>query len=284
MNYKTFIFCITISIISRTLSMGEYYDDFPMPDSPLGTVLASESSSDAHAGSHHSDDEDAFAFFSKPQTINPALLQPALLQYVTVIPASPDYPMIEAAAIARAVAPEEEVEVLQENLPETKPSTTRRVKRHKITRWRAKFPCDYEGCTVTLATLDNLKRHQEHFHTRCAPERYECPKPNCNKTFAWDNGLAEHLKFFHAKKRTIICRKCCTQFKRNSELTRHLRIPHTAKFVAAARIRKRTYIPSTVTKQKRSLTTSAALIQKYLAAHPYETRSRSRAIQPPQPQ
>ena len=95
------------------------------------------------------------------------------------------------------------------------------------------FHCSF--CVKKFTTNNNLVVH-EIFKHHILP--YKCPKKKCNKTFAKEEFLKEHIEFFHKKKgvekswkctKTEKCIKRGTAFETETKLKHHIATRHGKK-------------------------------------------------------
>jgi len=81
--------------------------------------------------------------------------------------------------------------------------------------------CNFEGCKKTFSQKGNLTQHGATHRD----ERHTCDFQDCTKTFARKEYLAKHISEIHSlnENKRFVCTVCSWAFRRNEQLTKHIR-------------------------------------------------------------
>src|SRR5687768_980430 len=85
-----------------------------------------------------------------------------------------------------------------------------------------KFPCPEDSCQSAFSRATNLKNHVIAKHSRMP--RWRCDK--CEHSADTRHRLQRHVDAVHHQLKPHPCKICGKKFKRNSQLTVHMRSRH----------------------------------------------------------
>lgn len=86
------------------------------------------------------------------------------------------------------------------------------------------YPCSFDGCPKSYASLDSLTRHIKSAHQGV---RFRCPVLNCDKEYNTRAGLAKHTKSFHqGVKYPCSFSNCDKEFSTQSGRDAHIHSVH----------------------------------------------------------
>jgi len=90
--------------------------------------------------------------------------------------------------------------------------------------------CDHHKCCLFFKTREDLEKHKKEGHKKVERERKSVACQFCAKTFADRCSYAAHIKRSHSEAIRCKYHNCCTFFKSEEELLKHLELKHAENY------------------------------------------------------